>query len=80
MALKKGELAAQMKKLIKDANEIEQIDLNASIDNFAEQYEAQIYDLYSKITITIPPGKIIVQTSTGPATNIGPITINGALT
>lgn len=80
MALVKGELAAQMKALLLKSNSVEQTDMEASIDNFANNYEQQIYDLYSKITITIPSGAIVVQTAQGPGVNGAPIVIEGALT
>ena len=57
-------------------NEMEIKDQDTAIDNYCQNFEEIIYTAIKSITLTIPPGKIIVSGSATNQTNIKPIILN----
>lgn len=71
--------ANKLKAFILKVNKTKQEDIDKAIDAFCKEQEEDVYEAIRSLTITIPPGSIIVATSTGPATNPAPIILNGVV-
>ncbi|SEW37460.1 hypothetical protein [Chitinophaga arvensicola] len=79
MALIAQQLAENMKAHLLKANEHKQEDVSVAIDMHCRQLEQEVYAAIRSITITIPPGAIMVQTAMGPAANIAPIVLTSTV-
>ncbi|WP_291911012.1 hypothetical protein [Chitinophaga sp. CB10] len=69
-------MSDSLKARMLEANNKKQEDANAAVTAYCEHLEAEVYNALRSITITIPPGAIIVQTAMGPAANVTPIVLN----
>lgn len=68
-----------MKAFIKSVNKMKQTDADKAIDIYCAHHETEIYDAIRSITITIPPGSIIVSGSPSTQTNLIPIILTGVI-
>lgn len=73
--LVKNKIANLHKAFLKKVNSAPVKDQDAAIQQYCEQVESLIYTAIKDMTITIPVGKIIVLTSSGPAANTQPIVL-----
>jgi len=80
MPVSASNMAKNLKQFITKLNETVQEDKDAAIDAYCNEFESLVTSACQNITITIPVGAIIVQTTQGPATNIQPIVLNKAVT
>ena len=76
----KGAIKKILIDFMNSVKDIEQTDIDKSIEAEAENSEEAMYQAIRSLTITIPPGSIVVETTTGPALNLSPIILNDVIT
>ncbi|NIG54744.1 hypothetical protein [Chitinophaga sp. Cy-1792] len=79
MPLIPKKFSESLKAQIQSANNQKQEDASAAITAHCEYLESAVYNAMRSITITIPPGAIIVQTAMGPAANVTPIVLESTV-
>jgi hypothetical protein len=75
-----GELSGQMQSFMLQVNKMTQEDAEKAIEAYCNQLEKSIYSTIKHITITIPPGAIVVAGSPSTQANPIPIVLNGVIT
>ncbi|MBS0031610.1 hypothetical protein ACTJJ0_30820 [Chitinophaga sp. 22321] len=79
MPLIPNKLFNSMKAHLLKTNEKKQEDVTVSIEAHCKQLEQDVYNAIKSITIVIPAGAIIVQTSQGPAANVSQIVLESTV-
>lgn len=71
-----GQIKKSLYTFMKSQNSQVIEDTDSALKKFSEEIENVVFEAIKSATITIPPGGIIVQTSTGPGSNIQPIVLS----
>ncbi|SHL14887.1 hypothetical protein SAMN05444266_102214 [Chitinophaga jiangningensis] len=79
MPLIPKKFSESLKAKMQQTNNQKQDSPSAAINAYCEQLESDVYNAVRSITITIPPGAIIVQTAMGPAANVTPIVLESTV-
>lgn len=77
--LTKGEISKKVFDFIKSNNQNANEDPEKAMSDFANMIEEAIYKAINNADIIVKPGIIVVATSTGPASNITPLTIQKSI-
>lgn len=79
MPLVAKQLSNELKVFITQVNKMKQTDKDKAIDAYCNKLESAIYTAIKSLTITIPPGMIIVAGSPTTQTNPAPIVLTGII-
>lgn len=74
-----GQITKDLYTFMKSQNNNVITDTDKAFKDFSDEIEKVVFEAIKSATITIPPGSIIVQTSTGPGTNLQPIVLSLSL-